>query len=144
LVTAGSYIMFPQSYIYFGILHFIAIASLLALPLAGLGPWNLAIGVGALAAGNLLSHPLFDQAPLHWIGLMTYKPATEDYVPLLPWFGVVAFGLYAGQYLAQRNLRWIDAATPSALAWLGRHSLFIYMVHQPILIGLIWLARQTV
>lgn len=141
LVSVGSYLMFPRTFIYFGILHFIALSSLLAWPLAAWGRWNMVIGVLALLIGNTVQHPVFDAPLLNWVGLMTHKPATEDYVPLLPWFGVVACGLYAGQVLARHDLGDANAASPRWLAWLGRHSLVIYMVHQPILISLVWIAR---
>jgi uncharacterized membrane protein len=143
LVSLGSYLMFPQTFIYFGILHFIALASLLAWPLVNAGAWNLLVGVAALAIGNGVQHPVFDQPFLHWLGLMTHKPRTEDYVPLLPWFGVVALGLYAGAQLARHPIAQLDAASPRRLAWLGRHSLLIYMLHQPLLIGVLWLARNA-
>jgi uncharacterized membrane protein len=143
LVSLGSYLMFPQTFIYFGILHFIALASLLAWPLVNAGAWNLLVGVAALAIGNGVQHPVFDQPFLHWLGLMTHKPHTEDYVPLLPWFGVVTLGVYAGAQLARHPIARLDAASPRAVAWLGRHSLLIYMLHQPLLIGVLWLARNA-
>ena len=68
---------------------------------------------------------------------MTEKPATEDYVPLAPWAGFVAMGIAAGHWLVRSGFRAIGplAAAPAWLRWLGRHSLFVYMVHQPILLG---------
>lgn len=74
---------------------------------------------------------------------MTHKPETEDYVPLLPWFGVVLLGIFAGQQLHRprvtRLLRMVNGAHGAirALAWAGRNSLLIYLVHQPILMGLL-------
>jgi uncharacterized membrane protein len=145
LVSLGSYLMFPSSFIYFGILHFIAVASVLAWPLRRAGTLNLAIAAAALLVGNWVALSLFDAPPLGWIGLMTHKPVTEDYVPLLPWFGVVALGLYAGDRLletgAAARQRMRRQAGP--LAWMGRRSLLIYMIHQPILIGLVWLLKTA-
>ena len=94
-----------------------------------------------IAAGVLWSHPLFDARPLSWIGFVTAKPATEDYVPLAPWAGVAALGIAVGHGLARSGFRAVApfAAAPSWLRWLGRHSLFVYMVHQPILLGALWL-----
>jgi uncharacterized membrane protein len=145
LVSLGSYLMFPSSFIYFGILHFIAVASVLAWPLRRAGTLNLAIAAAALVVGNWVALAWFDAPSLQWIGLMTRKPLTEDYVPLLPWFGVVALGLFAGDRLlearaaARERMRW----EASPLAWMGRRSLLIYMIHQPILIGLVWLLRSA-
>ena len=85
---------------------------------------------------------MFDARPLSWIGFVTTKPATEDYVPLAPWAGSwlsresrSGIGLRASGFRALAPL----AAAPRWLRWLGRHSLFVYMVHQPMLLGALWL-----
>jgi uncharacterized membrane protein len=75
---------------------------------------------------------------------MTHKPVTEDYVPLFPWTGVVLLGIAAGHLLwrhAFAPLAWL-ARAPAPLRWLGRHSLVVYMVHQPLLLGALWLALR--
>ena len=140
LVTAGSYFMFPQSFISFGILHCIAVASILAWPLVGRPVGALLVGIGVIAIGTQVQLPLFDAPWLNWVGLMTHKPATEDYVPLFPWLGVVCIGIAVGAWLDARDYRplhGIARRAPSWLNWLGRHSLLVYMVHQPLLIGLL-------
>jgi uncharacterized membrane protein len=137
VVTIASYLTFPQTFITFGILHAIAVSSLLARPLIDFPRAALALGVAIIAVGSTVQLPLFDRPWLNWIGLMTHKPPTEDYVPLLPWFGVVLVGIALGAVLprARVALDRISRFTPSWLAWLGRHSLLIYLVHQPVLIG---------
>jgi uncharacterized membrane protein len=77
---------------------------------------------------------------LSWLGFTTHKPATEDYVPLAPWAGVVLIGVAAGHALARANFRPLSqlANAPRWLRFLGRHSLVVYMVHQPILLGALW------
>jgi uncharacterized membrane protein len=72
---------------------------------------------------------------------------TEDYVPLLPWLGVMWWGLAAGQWLLARRFEWIAgrlAAPLAPLAVLGRWSLSFYMLHQPVLIGALmaWMALR--
>ena len=142
-VSAGSYFMFPASWIYFGVLHFIAVAGIVGLAFVRLRVANLLIGAALIAVGALFASPLFDQPWLTWVGRMTRKPVTEDYVPLLPWFGVVLVGLFIGQQLLQaRSLapaRGWHAAGPVGrlLGWAGRHSLAIYMLHQPLLLGIL-------
>lgn len=140
--TVGSWIVFPQSFIYFGILHSIAVASVLAWPLARRPGWALAIGGAIVIAGLLWSHPLFDNRAASWIGFTTAKPPTEDFVPLAPWAGVTFVGIALGHALARTQFRPLARlnAAPAWLRWLGRHSLVVYMVHQPILLGLLWLA----
>lgn len=139
-VSAASYAMFPASGIFFGVLHFIALASLLGLPFARLGVANLALGTAWIAAGLLFSHAWFDQPWANWIGFMTHKPVTEDYVPLFPWFGVVLLGLFAGWHAEKLALPSLPGRAELALELAGRHSLAIYMLHQPILLGLLYLA----
>ena len=97
-VTIVSIQIFPHSYIYFGVLHFMTVASLLVLPLLRLVRiiyWIL--GLGLIILGMTVHLPLFNHPALHWVGMMTYKPQTEDYVPIIPWFGVVLLGLWFGR-----------------------------------------------
>lgn len=140
LVTAGSWLVFPASAIYFGTLHAIALMSLLLL-LFPISAWPAGIlGCSAVILGNVYSNAIFDHPALAWVGLMTHKPLTEDYVPMLPWFGICLIGYAATKTLIQRQLLGSSAQiqrSPGFLNWLGRHSLVIYLVHQPLLLGLL-------
>ncbi len=141
LVSAASYLLFPRSYIFFGVLHFVALASLLGLAFLRLGWLNVVIGIAVLALGIGYHDPLFNRPALQWFGLMTYKPFTEDYVPLLPWFGVVLLGLFLGSRAERwppRLRQWRAGGLSRLLAWGGRHSLPIYLLHQPLLMGLLY------
>ena len=148
LVSLGSYAMFPRSFIYFGVLHAIAVATVLARPALKLGPWIVIAGCAVLAIGLTVQHPVFDQPLLHWVGLMTYKPRTEDYVPLFPWLGVVLIGAGAGDWAARhpdRTARLAAWRVPGRLRrvdWMGRHSLAVYLLHQPLLLGALLLVRE--
>lgn len=140
IVTIASWWMFPRSYIYFGVLHAMAVMLPLARLTQGLGPWLWPAGAVAILAPHWWAAPVFDHAWLHWIGLMTYKPVTEDYVPLLPWLGVLWWGVACGQWMqARRPLAWVAPVHGPArhLVWLGQWPLSFYMLHQPILIGLL-------
>jgi uncharacterized membrane protein len=140
LVSVVSYVTFPQTFITFGVLHCIAVSSILARPLV---PWPrlaVALGIVIIVVGNVVRLPAFDAPWLNWVGLMTHKPATEDYVPLLPWLGVVLVGIGVGHWLLARErsaVAALDRATPTWLAWMGRRSLLIYLVHQPVLVGIL-------
>lgn len=143
LVSLGSHFMFPESYIYFGILHFIVVASILGLLFRKFYWFNLTFGIGLVLLDTLYSNVFFNDPAINWLGLMTHLPYTEDYVPLIPWFGVVLIGMFIGKALFTVNntpswLAW-NANNPvtKTLAFSGRHSLHIYILHQPIFIGLI-------
>lgn len=143
LVSVGSYFMFPESWIYFGVLHFIVLASVLCWFLARHEKWLLPIGLIALGLGLFYQSATFDQPALQWLGMMTHKPITEDYVPIFPWLGVMLIGVYMGAWALRRRAEWPLATLPSArlkpVGWLGRNSLAVYMLHQPLLLGLLWL-----
>jgi uncharacterized membrane protein len=144
LVTAGSVVFAPGEGIFFGILHCIAAASLIAAPFVRAPAWaSLAIGFAAIAAPFQVHSSLFDPPWLLWLGLGEALPNTLDWRPLLPWAGVVFLGLgLARTQGAMARLtspkRWrAESAPSSAICFAGRHSLPIYLVHQPILIGLL-------
>ncbi len=140
LVSLGSAFMFPKSWISFGVLHGIAVMLVLgrlASPLKG-GLWPL--GALCIALPAWVQHTAFDSRWTNWVGLVTHKPVTEDFVPVLPWLGVLLFGLAAGQRLLRTGPGWLAGPLPAParpLALLGRWSLSFYMLHQPALIGLL-------
>lgn len=139
-VSIGSYFVFPRTYIYFGVLHGVALMLVIARFSAGWGRWLWPLGAVALLLPHVATHPFFDAKAWHWVGLLTRRPATEDYVPLLPWMGVMWWGLAAGQ-------AWLRRAAPQGestaiqrrpwwpLAILGRWPLTFYMLHQPVFFG---------
>jgi uncharacterized membrane protein len=143
--SLASYLIYPQSYIYFGVLHCIALSLLVARPLARRPMTAVVLGVVIVAAGLTIAHPAFDSHLASWIGFGTRKPDTQDYVPLFPWLGVLLLGVGLGHALWHARFRPIAALgrAPRPLLWMGRHSLAIYMIHQPLLMGLLWLALRV-
>jgi len=143
LVSIGSAWMFPRSWISFGVLHGIAVMLILVRWMAPLRLWLWPIGALAIVLPLLWRDEAFNGPWLRWIGLVTRKPLTEDYVPVLPWLGVMSWGVAAGQWLQARRPGWLQGAIPHparGLALLGRWSLSFYMIHQPVLIGLVMAA----
>lgn len=150
LVSAGSYWMYPGSFIYFGVLHGIALMLIVVRLTAGWGRWLWLAGalvIGLNVALKIAAPALQAAAPglevlngraLNWLGLISRLPVTEDYVPLIPWLGVIWWGMAAGQWLLRERRELLQAVVPGVaapLAWLGRWSLSWYMLHQPVLIG---------
>jgi uncharacterized membrane protein len=148
LVSAGSALMFPASWISFGVLHGIAVMLVLVRLMAPLGRGLWLVGLVALLLPLFIAHPFFDSRLTNWVGLVTKKPITEDFVPVLPWVGVMCWGLASGRWLLTHKPTVLSGRLPELLkplALLGRWPLSFYMIHQPVLIGLIlayvhWLA----
>jgi uncharacterized membrane protein len=149
LVSAGSWFVFGPRFISFGVLHGVAVMLLVQRGALHLWPglargrvgWVLVLaGALCIALPWWWQHPFFDDRLTGWLGLSTRKPASEDYVPVLPWLGVMFWGFVLGAWVLQRRAAWLQGALPQVLkplAWLGRYSLSIYMLHQPLLFGLL-------
>lgn len=140
LVTLASLWLVPGGPIWFGILHAIAAASLIGLIALRL-PWPVTLALAALifAAAWGPRFPAFDPIWLVWTGLAETRPMMGDYTPLIPWAAPALAGIAFANAL--RIDEWQGTPpTPltNALTFPGRHSLIIYLVHQPILIGLFY------
>ena len=160
LVTLGSWLMYPQSFIYFGVLHGIALMLIIARLTANWGGWLWWLGGVAIAIKFIASYALetsalagfadaFNGRQLNWLGLITRKPVTEDYVPLLPWLGVMWWGVAAGTSWSRRGAARWSRPLPAALeplAKIGRWSLSYYLLHQPLMIGVLmalgWFSKR--
>nr|WP_281351960.1 heparan-alpha-glucosaminide N-acetyltransferase [Microvirga makkahensis] len=144
-VTLVTFFAFPNSYIFFGILHCIAASSVLALPFLRLpSAPSLLAAIFFLAGPQLFTSPALDAPYLDWLGLGSTDPMTNDYVPIFPWFGMVLVGIAVGKTLMPRKstlalARWRARNAPAkTLLWAGRKSLPIYLVHQPLLLALLY------
>lgn len=142
LVTLGTWFAMPDAFIFMGVLHCIALSSLIAASF-----WCAPLYVTLAGAALSFTLPLFIQDispwPFGWIlGLAAHPPRTNDYVPLFPWLGFVLSGLAVGQIFASsaRGIFSTEALTSKpvhVLAQAGRHGLIIYLVHQPVMIGVL-------
>lgn len=140
IVTIGTYLIDPATFIFFGILHHIAVASILLTVAIRLPSWLLfALAVFILAGPQFLSHEIFSPFWLAWTGLSPISWVSVDYVPLFPWLGVPLLGMVIGRGMLQRRekhpyLKW-HSTHPLArtVCFAGRYSLPVYMIHQPVL-----------
>ncbi len=148
VITIATRVAIPHAFISFGILHSIAAASLIGLAFLRAPLWLiLAAAAAAFVLPDLARAPAFDPRWLAWTGLAASPPPSFDFVPVLPWLAAFLLGMAAGKAGAAAGL-WDRLRDPApgpvlhALGWPGRHSLAVYLVHQPVLIGLLWLASR--
>ena len=148
LVSLGSWLMFPGSFIYFGVLHGMAVMLLIARLTAGWGIWLWPLGLLAVAMKFVAAYAIdtgivgtiFNEKWLNWLGLVNRLPVTEDYVPLAPWLGVMWWGMAGTQWWLSRNgaPRIVPVKRSNPLAFLGRWSLSYYILHQPVMLAGLW------
>jgi uncharacterized membrane protein len=134
-ISIASYITFPHTWIYFGVIHFVTIASLLLLPFTRLPTLALIVGTTIVILFNI------DYINMHWFfhhtaSFLHLPHHTEDLVPFTPWLGIVLIGLFLGAkrffiFPLQKN------NFTTKISFLGKHSLAIYLLHQPFFFGLI-------
>ena len=138
------FLVFGMGVVAFGILHLIGVSIILAYPLLRYRYANLFLGLSIIAVGVYIRIEGFSsESP--WLlpfGVVPENLVMPDYRPLLPWFGVVLLGLFAGNVLYGNGRRPALFANKAPVATkpllpLGMNSLFIYLVHQPILILLL-------
>lgn len=151
MISAATFYAMPNAPIFFGILHSIAAASVIGLLLRKLPPVLLVLlAVLVFFAPFYLRSEMFDIPLLWWVGLNANIPRSNDYVPLLPWLAPFLIGMAVAKHSKTKGLfeKLRDRQSPpkhifsKALSFAGRHSLATYLLHQPILLGLVWLAAQ--
>jgi uncharacterized membrane protein len=148
-VSVGTYVAFPDAFVFFGILHSIALCSLFGLAALRLPPLlTLALAVVVFYAPDFARSAAFDAPWFWWTGLQTVPLRSVDYEPVFPWFTPVLAGIALAKWAEAAGL-WSRLAVEGEpgraarlMSWPGRHSLVIYLVHQPILIALVWSATQ--
>jgi len=152
LISLVTFFATPDGFIFFGILHAIAAFSVIGLAFLRL-PALVTVAVGAFCIGLpfFFRSEAFDPVWLSWIGLFTVPPRSNDFVPLMPWLGPFLIGMGITKYAVSQGLierlRSITAGSgpvSRATRFCGRHSLAFYLVHQPVLLSLVWVASQVI
>ena len=143
LITAMTYLFLDRGTIYFGILHFIGLSIMIAHPFLRLKNINLLFGSAIIMTGLYLKTLTMNTPYLLFLGLRPESFYTLDYFPLFPWFGAVLIGIYFGNTFYPDGKRKIKIPDIQKyirpLTILGEKSLIIYLIHQPLLIFLIYL-----
>ena len=145
LVTAGTFVAFGEGFVYFGILHAIAVFSVMALPFLRAPLWLVVmVALVFMSAPFIYQNEIFNARVLSWIGFWTQQPYTQDLQSIFPGFGYTLAGLAFMRIVLKLNLGEKLEAIKSngftfrALVKAGRWSLIIYMVHQPIMLSVLY------
>jgi uncharacterized membrane protein len=149
LISLATYLFAGASYVRFGILHLLGIATLLVFPFTGLSAVVSAItGAVFIVTGFMLAQMAVPFPWLIWLGVSQQGVTMVDYYPLLPWAGFALLGVALARFIYPHSVRRFPlpniASLPAlrVLRFLGAHSLSIYLLHQPILLSLLLAARR--
>lgn len=132
IVSLVTYFMFPENWIYFGTLHAIAIISLMSLPFLKMPKTSLFVAIA------LFFPSIFFDLNIPWLSL---PHQSWDYISPFPWVGASLLGIFA----THKNIHKIDLPDNSlvrSLNFLGKHSLVIYLIHQPLIFGCLFLIKK--
>ena len=144
-ITIVTRLALPESFVFFGILHVIAFASVVGLAFVQLPWWlSLASGLAVLAISATVQMEFLNAPLWHWTGISAVTPTSIDYFPVFPWLAPALLGIGLARLLHERELLKplavpkLDGSAGRFLKFLGRHSLVYYLLHQPVLVGLLW------
>ena len=142
IISIGSYVFVPDNWIFFGVLHFIAFSSIVAIPFLKSPKAAFLCGMSIILVGALglvktrwPFHILFENLPSY----------TNDFVGIFPWLGVVLLGISLGysKWLISDPLyklsQTLSPKVNTLMSWPGQHSLSIYLLHQPVMVGVLYL-----
>jgi uncharacterized membrane protein len=144
VLTAVTYVYNPDFYIRFGILHLLGISLLSASAIGRLPKmWLLLLSIASIIIGLFFTQRFTASPYLFPLGLQTNTFASLDYYPLFPWYGILVAGIFAGRMLYAHKQPIVSKHFPPSITWLGRHSLAIYLIHQPILLALLYVLHRN-
>jgi uncharacterized membrane protein len=140
-ITLVTWIILPGAFIIFGILHLIGLAVALSPLYTGYSWQNLVAGVVIILLGPIVTL-MRGTGWLVWFGIHPPAFYSIDYTPVVPWLGVVLLGVYAGTLAYPAGVRRRNIVFPEVLGktlgFLGRHSLAMYLIHQPVILGILF------
>jgi len=153
ILSAFSLIFMPNTPVIFGVLHCIGLSIILSVPFLMFRKYNLIFATSLLLVGFWFSQITIQNPTLLHL-IIGLHPAevwsfTVDYFPVLPWFGIVVLGIAVGDFLYcgdKRRFRFPELdkyKSAKIVSWIGQHSLGIYLLHQPIIAGFMYLFVRT-
>ncbi|MCM2348872.1 MAG: DUF1624 domain-containing protein [Bacteriovoracaceae bacterium] len=135
-VSLGTYLLFPSQWVYFGTLHCILVGSVLGAMVVNKRTLAAVLLMLMLISQYLLGYDI------KWVSSILQRPSL-DFIPIYPWFWAILLGILVGPYLSRIPLL-RDMKPQQTLNFMGRHSLKIYLLHQPFLFGCLWVISQVV
>jgi uncharacterized membrane protein len=142
IITIATYLFNPRSFVVFGVLHLLGLALILIVPFLRWRGWvSLVAGLATIVIGRVLDGIETGSPWLTGLGFKFLGFYMSDWYPLFPWVGVALIGVWLGKTLYPDGKRSYGLGDASGnplvrgLSWLGQHSLIIYLVHQPVIIG---------
>ena len=146
LITAVTYLFDPASAILFGIIHCLAVSVLIyALTFQRTRPTTRAAWGAVVLSGAFFMPALRKLLAVktNWLipfGLFSPSFASLDYFPLIPWFGIFLIGTALGEWIYAQPKSLLHRQLPdNPINWCGRHSLLIYLIHQPLILAILYL-----
>jgi len=151
IVTLTSFLLLNKGFILFGVLHFFALSSFLVYPFLRYfknRKFYLLSGILIIIFGICLSGLRFDTSYFLWLGLIPNNFYSLDYFPLLPWFGIILIGIFLGKKFypeGKRNFKFpaFGGKIVGLFGFLGKNSLLIYFIHQPIILSILFLSGHA-
>ncbi|MBN2603468.1 MAG: DUF1624 domain-containing protein [Candidatus Thermoplasmatota archaeon] len=147
IINIVSFIVMPERPVIFGVLHFIGLSIILSIPFLKLKKYNIITACIVWIIAFLMANFTIENPTVLHLIIGIHQPDiwryTLDYFPLFPWFGGVLFGIFLGNVLYNGNERRFHLPDISnyrpicALSWMGKHSLAIYLGHQPIIAAML-------
>jgi uncharacterized membrane protein len=139
-ISIVSYYLFGSRFIYFGVIHFFLVATIVTRPIKH-QKITLALGIAILLSSQFLHIDAMNPNYLNWIGLNSIKPATEDYAPLFPWLGLFWIGLSLNKFFTTLQTQ---NKKKNLFSVLGKNSLITYLIHQPLLFLFLYISKILV
>jgi len=135
-ISGVTYLLFPEYWIYFGIIHMIAVSLLLSIPFSGKKITALVSGLAIISIPYIANIESFGIQIFYWLGFSAAQQSF-DFVPIFPWFGLVLIGIFIGNtfIVHLKSLDKFSFTKNRLLNFLGKNSLAIYLLHQPIIFG---------
>ncbi len=144
VITFVTFALLEKGTIYFGVLHFLGLASLLSLPFYRFKEKNIFFALFFLFGSEFVQKIKSETLILLPLGITPENFFTLDYFPIFPWFGIFLIGLTVGSILYPHGERRVKLRNPSfflvrGICLIGRHTLLVYLIHQPILVSLLFI-----